>query len=201
MIVRFTNSGNVAEHQLSFVAALAGMCYRNIEITPDVPLTLWQEIGRREWRIAVAGKDGGKWTTELRRIVEVAEKHGWNGAVLWAFLDDRLTELENESERRRGVIESQANALAEWRRKSDEDAGRLARYQTALTEISGRQVGLGEDAYIAFNHVKDRARAELGTEATGRAAGLGAATRPADGAEAHSASQGAKLPYPDGESR
>jgi len=45
-------------------------------------------------------------------------------------------ELENESARQRGVIESQKSALHEWRRKSEEDAGRLKRYHAALFEIA-----------------------------------------------------------------
>ena len=61
----------------------------------------------------------------------------------------------------RRVIESQEKALAEWRRKSDEDAGRLLRYRTALEEIATRQVRLGEDCYIALNNCVARAQREL----------------------------------------
>ena len=44
-------------------------------------------------------------------------------------------ELENESARQRGVIESQKSALHEWRRKSEEDAGRLKRLHAALDKL------------------------------------------------------------------
>jgi hypothetical protein len=155
-------------------------------------------------------------SVHLRRVIEVAEKHGWNGVenskVLWTFLDDRLTGLENESERRRGVIESQARSLAEWRRMADEDAGRLARYSTALFQIAHGSVdpevpalGTADQAPILLERLKAlRGRAQRELEwtvlsgAPGRAAWRGAATRPPEADGASTASQGAKAPYPGG---
>ena len=141
------------------------------------------ELTAEDWKSIKGDMDFH--SVHLRNVIEVAEKHGWmgveNSKVLWTFLDDRLTELENECKRRHGVIEAQIKLLAVWRRMAEEDAGRLARYQQALEWIGSRQVGLIGDAYIAFNLVKDRAQAELGTEAPGRAAGREAATRPPTG--------------------
>jgi hypothetical protein len=311
MIVRFTSTGNVMEHQLSFVAALAGLSYRNIEITPDVPLPRWQEIPMYAWPslfgvghpIPIEAmpddpKDDGKWTpadghaigepkgpgrvecscgwpgppasadaglypgsvgwnehclkawnahivgkvqrgsvwfdpiptyptppwkprpvtdvdesacpepgtVHLRKMVDIAEKHGWCDGVehemaAWTFLDAKLTGLDNECARRRAVVEAQAKALNEWRRMADQDAGRLARYQRALTEIGWHEWPAILDG-AAFDVLRNRARQELveldGTGSPGRAAGPGGTERPGSGGTGHSASEGAKLPYPDG---
>jgi hypothetical protein len=115
------------------------------------------------------GKPGGEWhdsAEEIRKVIEVAHKHGWNGVenskILWQFIDDMLTDLENKSEGQRGVIESQKQALAEWRRKADADAGRLVRYRTALEEIAHTPWYAKECAALeAFEQLRVRAQREL----------------------------------------
>ena len=72
------------------------------------------------------------------------------------------TRADNEIARRDAIIASQATALNEWRRKSDEDTGRLARYHAALFEIAhgvhrpSREGGCG---WVEI--LQDRARHEL----------------------------------------
>jgi len=153
-----------AERRQNFIAS----CQQLLGTHDSVDGAIQQLIQRAEKAERTLG------TVHLRKMVDVAEKHGWCDGVehemaAWTFLDAKLTGLDNECARRRAVVEAQAKALNEWRRMADQDAGRLARYQRAMGWIGGREVGLGEDAYIAFNLVKDRARAELGLEAGGRA--------------------------------
>lgn len=45
-------------------------------------------------------------------------------------------EADNEIERLKGVVTAQQAALKNWRTASDRDAGRLARYHTALFRIA-----------------------------------------------------------------
>ena len=64
-----------------------------------------------------------------------------------------LTPTDNEVARLRRVVEAQTKALAEWRRKADEDAGCLKRYHAALFEIAHGPENICD--------LKERARREL----------------------------------------
>jgi len=75
------------------------------------------------------------------------------------------TRADNEIARRDAIIASQAAALNEWRRKSDEDAGRLKRYHAALFEIAhGVQQPSREGGWGWVEILQDRARRELEDE-------------------------------------
>ena len=71
------------------------------------------------------------------------------------------TRADNEIARREAVIKAQAEALAEWRRKSDEDAGRLGRYYRALFEIAFSNLYPISDYESAYREAQSRAKREL----------------------------------------
>ena len=77
----------------------------------------------------------------------------WLGREVGEFVQ-WVHELENESARQRGVIESQKSALHEWRRKSEEDAGRLKRYHAALFEIAFSRCHVADDDPEALRFIR-----------------------------------------------
>ena len=103
---------------------------------------------------------------DIRKVMEVARAHGWksidnNGQILWQFLDSALADNGQ-------IIESQKLALAEWRRKADEDTGRLSRYQGALSDLAHRYYNVADDDPAALPFLRGiiesltkRARREL----------------------------------------
>jgi len=294
MIVRFTSTGNVMEHQLSFVAALAGLSYRNIEITPDVPLPRWQEIPMYAWPslfgvghpIPIEAmpddpKDDGKWTPadgrrlpgshctcglaikdemewgvhtmgrvqpggsgsawfdpdQVERIWRCAECHQPVGAQHKALCHDSgMVTMAGE---RKVVLDAPTHILPcghpptaagtcgiPWcdgiaRVRDDGMGGDCQRQRDIRCSDCHQPFGSQHrpschrqgmvtsasdydymGAWIQPESGHDQRRCsftdQMANLAPGRAAGQGAATRPADAGTGHSASEGAKLPYPDG---
>lgn len=57
---------------------------------------------------------------------------------------EHITALQNEVYRQNAVIDNQAKALGHWHRKSDQDAGEIARYRAALERVRQGYVNILE---------------------------------------------------------